>query len=253
MRKLTIIPVVVCITLAGSMVSCKKSSNNNTTPTTSTSTPTISMGSVDGGMVSLKTNVTTVTSGFPVTITTESAVASFFSATGGSSMVDGGTVSVNSNALDKQSNNSYTKTATIGMTPSDLGFGTNNSNWSVGGAGSVPAFTYNDNATFPAFTGSVPDSIVRGSGVTVSLGGNVSNADSVILFIVHGSVTVMKTFAGSASSATLTSSDLSSLPVVTDKSAIMEVVPYRYTTSTQGGKHYAFVKELAVVKSINIQ
>ncbi len=254
MKKSTTITFSAFIAIAVAFSACKKSSSTSVTPTTTTSTPSPTVADVDGGLVSLKVKVTTVTAGVPFTLVTETGLATFFSATGNnSSFVDGGTVSVNSNSLDKQSNNSYLKTASLGMTPADLGFGTNSSNWSVGGAGSVPAFTYNDNAAFPDFTGTVPDSVVRSAGVTISLGGNTTNADSVLLFIASGSKSITRTFAGTATSATLSSSDLSAFSAVSDKSAIMEVVPYRYTVNTQGGKKYAFIKELAVVKSINIQ
>jgi hypothetical protein len=167
-------------------------------------------------------------------------------------MVDGGAVSVNTFALTKQSNNSYFKTAGMGMTPADLDFDSDNSNWSVGGAGSVPAFTYNHSVAFPDFTGTVPDSIPRANALTVSLSGKVSNADSVILLVAAGSTSVYRTVAGTASSVSIPAADLATLPMVTNKSAIVEVVPYRVTVSTHGGKHYAFIKEYAAVKSVNV-
>jgi hypothetical protein len=257
MKKLTIISIAACVAMASMFSSCKKSSSTKTTPTPTptptSSTPTPTPSNVDGALVSLKLDAITVAAGTPYAVTSEIGAASFFSATGSNtSYVDAGTVSVNSNALDKQTNNTYTKTATIGQTPSDLGYSTNNSNWSVGGAGSVPAFTHNDNATFPTFTGTVPDSITRSAGVTVALTGNVNAADSVILFVVQGSTTIMRTVTGSAASVSIAASDLSGLAVVTDKSAIIEVIPYHVSTSTQGSKTYAFIKEYAYVKTINI-
>ncbi len=139
-----------------------------------------------------------------------------------------------------------------GLTPSDLDFNTG-SNWNVGGASSVPAFSYNHTASFPDYTGSLPDSIVRSSGLTISLSGKVSNADSVILVIAAGSTSIVRTVAGSASSVTVSSGDHAGLPVITNKSAIVEIVPYRVSTSTHSGKTYAFIKEFAATKSINIQ
>lgn len=258
MKKITTIPILACIAIAATVSSCKKDKNTTPTPTptpTPTSnTPTINTGSVDGALISLVTESTTVTMGIPVTVSTETAVASFYSVTGtGGTMIDGGTVSVNTYALDKQTNNSYTKVASIGMSPSSLNFSSNSSNWSVGGAGSVPAFTHNDNASFPDYTGTLDSVVTRSSGITVSLSGKVSNADSVILFIAAGSTYVSRTVAGSASSVTLSASDLASLPAVSDKTAILEVVPYRYTVQNKGGKNYAFIKEFAATKSINIQ
>jgi hypothetical protein len=258
MKKITTISILAFLAISGAVTSCKKSSSTTpaptpTTPTSSGTTPSPAMGNVDGGFVSLRTEMTTVTAGIPFAITSETGLATFFTATGNNSaFIDGGAVSVNTNVLAKQSNNSYLKLASIGMTPTDLSF-SSGSNWSIGGAGSVPAFTFNHTVAFPTFTGTLPDSIVRSSGITVSLSGKVSNADSVILFVAQGSKYVSRTVAGSASSVSISATDLASLGVVTDKSAVLEVVPYRVTLHTQGSKTYAFIKELASVKNINIQ
>ncbi len=258
MKKITTISICACMAIAaGSFTSCKKNNNNNnttpTTPTTSSTTPpTPTPSGVDGALVSLLMNVTTVTAGFPVTVSTGTALAVFYSPAGSTTMVDGGAVSVNGFSLTKQSNNSYIKTIEAGMTTMDLNFSTDNSNWSVGGAGSVPAFTYNHSVTFPEFTGTVPDSVVRSAGVTIALTGKVNAADSVLLFIAAGSKSITRTVAGSASSVTISASDLSGWSAVSDKSAVLEVVPYKVTMSAQGGKNYAFIKEYAAVKNINI-
>lgn len=244
------------------VASCKKdepttpTTTTPTTPTTPTtsaaSAPTPYVGNVDGLLLSLMLDLNTTTAGYNVKVKTENALATFFSATGGSTMVYGGPVSVNSISLDTMSNNSYYKTATVGMTPSDLDFDGGHANWSIGGSGSVPAFSYDYNSTFPTFSGTIPESITRSSGLTISLGSNVSGADSVIVFIAKGSTSVTRTFAGSASSATIPASDLAAFPAVTDKSAILEVVPYKVITRNQSGKTYAFVKEYAAVRYVNM-
>lgn len=255
MKKITILFFAAAFSYGIS--SCVKTPSTTVTPTPTptspSSTPTPTVASVDGVLVSLRIDVTTVTAGIPFSLITESAVASFYSTTGGTTMVDAGSVSVNSLSLTKQSSNSYYKTATLGMTPSDLSF-SSGSNWSVGGAGSIPSFTYNNSASFPSFTGSVTDSVItRSSGLTISLSGNVSNADSVILFVAAGSTSVVKVVSGSAASVTLSASELSGLPVVTNKTAFLEVIPYRVLLNTFSSKHYAFIKEYALVKSVNIQ
>jgi hypothetical protein len=194
----------------------------------------------------------TVTAGYPITLTTENAVASFFTSTGATTFVDAGTVSVNSINLEKQTNYTYYKTATTGMTPADMGFNSTNSSWNISGAGSVPAFNYDHNVPFPKFTGTIPETVSRSSGLSISVGGNISNADSIILFMVKDSVSLIRTFSGNATSISLSASDLSAFPAVTDKSAILEVVPYRVTLKAQGTKTYAFIKEYAAVRMVNI-
>ncbi len=256
MKHYKILPTILMIALTISINSCKKD-DSSASPSTSGgngSAPSPQVGNVDGALVSLETDVTTIAGGFPFTITTETGVATFFASTGNnSSFINAGTVSVNTFPLDKQSNNSYVKSATVGQTPASLNFSSQSSNWIVSGAGAVPAISYNHNSNFPSFTGIVPTSITRANGLTISLGSDVNDADSVIVFITKGSVSITRTFAGTAASAVISASTLSSLPVVTDNSALIEVIPYSIHLQSFGGKNYAFVKEQANVKSINIQ
>ncbi|MCW3122489.1 MAG: hypothetical protein JWQ38_1981 [Flavipsychrobacter sp.] len=245
MKKLTII-----CSFAFLIVGCaKKDTTVTTTPTSSTSTPSPNAGNVDGALISLKVDVST--SGYVVT--TETALATFFLATGNSSNLgEAGTVSVNSYNLDRQNNNSYLKSASVGQTVTSLNFSSNDSKWVVSGLNTVPAFSYNHNVPFPTFTGSIPDAITRSNGVSVTFTGNVADADSVIIFIVKNNTSITRTFPASAASGAISASDLAGLPVVTDNSALMEVVPYHVTLNMQGSKKYAFIKERAVVKNINI-
>ncbi len=261
MKRITNISVCVCLALLSTFTACKKAEDVTPTPTpttpttpttTTTSTPSPKVGSVDGVLVSLRVDMNTVTAGYPITLTTENAVASFFTSTGATTFVDAGTVSVNSINLEKQTNYTYYKTATTGMTPSDMGFNSTNSSWSVGGAGSVPAFNYDHNVPFPKFTGTIPETVTRSSGLSISVGGDISNADSIILFMVKDTVSLIRTFSGNATSISLSASDLTAFPAVTDKSAILEIVPYRVTMKAQGSKNYAFIKEYAAVRMVNI-
>ena len=244
------------IVLTISLNSCKKddSSASPSTSGSNGSTPSPQVGNVDGALVSLQTDITTNAGGFPFTVTTETGIATFFATTGNNSaFINAGTVSVNTYPLDKQSNSSYLKSATVGQTPSSLNFSSQSSNWIVSGAGTVPAITYNHTSNFPSYTGIIPTNIIRANGLTISLGSDVNDADSVIVFITKGNVTITRTYSGTAVSAVIPSSALSSLPVVTDNSALIEVIPYSINVQSFSGKNYAFVKEQANVKSINIQ
>ena len=256
MKKHTIALALAAALFTAGASSCKKSDPAPTpvTPPASTgSTPMPATGNVDGALISLKVDVSTVVGGYPITVSTDNGLATFFTATGNNaSFVDGGAVSVNQNALAKQSNNSYLKSATIGQTPGDLGFDGGNSNWSVAGNGSVPAFTYSHSTAFPEFTGTLPTSISRSAPLTIALSGKVRNADSVIVFIVKDQKSVIRTFAANATSAVISAADLASLPVVSDNTALMEVIPYSVVLKAFGGKNYAFIKERAVVGNINI-
>jgi hypothetical protein len=245
------------------LASCKKDTTT-TTPTTPT-TPTNTQGpqpvtpmptgnNLSGALISIKMKYTTQPTGspIPIDVTSEMGVGAFYASPGSSTLSDAGTVSVNSNNLEKQTNNSYLKWAYIGGTPADLGFD-GSSNWNVGGSGSVTAFSFDDNAAFPEYTGTMPASVTKANGVTLTLNSStISGADSVYVLISAGNQSVLKRYGTSAGSITITTSDLQALPVTTDNTAVFEVCPFRYKEVVKNGKNYFSIKELAMVRNINI-
>lgn len=258
MKKLTFL-LSSAMMLAITFTSCdkvKNTVNNTTNPTQQTSGPTPQTpapSDADGVLAAVKMKFKVEQAGFVIDINSEIGVASFFSSTGNnSSFVDAGTVKLNNNDIEKQSNNSYLTMATTGQTPSDLGM-SNGASWSVSGNGSVPSISYSHGSTFPTYTGSVPSSITKSSGLSLTFNSsNTSNADSVYVFISSGNATFFKGYAANAGSVTITSSELSSLPTVNDNTGILEILPVKMTMQTVSGKKYAFVKEEANVRYINI-
>lgn len=242
--------------------SCDKVETEPSTPTpdpkpSGTVTPPspIPTGSdLSGALISINMVYSSQPAGspFPVELNTEIGTAIFYNAPGGTSYVDAGAVSVNSIALEKQSNNVYSKVASIGMTPSDLKFD-GGSNWNVAGSGSVAAFTYNHSTSFPKFSGDVPTSVTKSSGVTLTLtSSTVKNADSVYVLIASGDKSFLKAYVATSGTVTISAADLSSLPAATNNTGIFEVCPFKYNIASVGGKKYVFIKEQAVVKNINI-
>jgi hypothetical protein len=255
MKKITLIGLALL-----SLASCIKKEDVTPTTTTPTTTPTgptapsptPTGGDISGALISIKMSYKMSQMGIEVPVNTEMGTAVFYSAPGSSTMVDAGTVSVNSINLDKAANNSYTKMATAGQTPADLDMD-GGSNWSVGGSGSVAAFTYNHTSDFPNYTGTVPTSVTKSSGLSLSFtSSNLTNADSVYVVVISGSANVTKAFAANAGSVSISSSDLSGLGAVSDNTAMIEICPFRWTVQTIGGKKYVAIKEQAIVKNINI-
>ncbi len=246
---------------AALMASCDTSKNDviptTTTPTTTTPstgpTPQVpTQSNVDGALAAIKMKFKIEQAGFTVDVNSDVGVASFYSSTGSSTIVDGGTVKLNTNELEKQSNNSYFKQASTGQTPSDLGL-TGGASWDVSGNGSVPAFTYSHGSTFPSFSGTLPKTITKANGVSFTFSSStVKNADSVYVFIASGSNTFIKGYAANAGTIKVTSAELSNLAKVSDNTAILEVLPVKINVVTKNGKKYAFIKEEAIVRYINI-
>ncbi len=248
------------LVMSVAMVSCDKETTTPSTPTTPTNTsptaatPTINSSKVSGALISIQMKYSSQPAGvpMPVELNTEIGTAMFYATPGASDFTDAGTVSVNSNNLEKAANNAYTKLAYIGGTPSDLDFD-GGSNWNIAGSGTVTAFTYNHTSSFPKYTGDVPTSVTKSSGVTFTFNSStLSGADSVLVLVAAGSVSVTKTYGVKAGTVTISAADLSALPTVTDNSGIIEVCPYNWVEVTKNGKNYVAIKEQAVVKNINI-
>lgn len=259
MKKLSLL-FVPAMAMVLFTTSCDKKTTTTTptTPTTPTNTsptppsPSPSGGNISGALISVMMDFKITQAGFEVPFNSDLASAIFYSTPGGTTYADAGTVSVNTNNLEKQTNNTYYKMANSGTTPTDLGLD-GGSNWSVGGSSSVAAFTYNHSGSFPKFTGTVPTSITKSSGLSFTFNtGSLTGADSVIVVVAAGSSTFTKTFAANVGTANITSSELAGFPTVTDNTGILEVCPYKVILNTIGGKQYAFVKEQAIVRYVNI-
>ncbi len=233
---------------------CKKVDNvtNPTNPTSTPSAVTPTPGNVSGALISLQANYnyTNPQLPIPVDLKFETGLAVFFSSPGSSTHVDAGTVSVNSTNLDNSSN-TYSKTVLESQAAAMLSFD-GGSSWNVAGAGSVAGFTYNHTTAFPSYTGTLPTTVTKASGLTVSISSFTSSADSVIVVLAAGSSSLTKTVVSSASSVTFTASELSGFPTVTDNTGIIQVDPWKATIVNKNGKDYAFIKEQANIGNINI-
>ncbi len=246
------------------VASCDKATTTTTptpttpTPTTPTAptpvTPTVG-GSYWGVMVALKMQFSYAVTGapFPVSIDYDMGLANFYNGAGSSTLVDAGTVSINSNNLEKQTSGSYYLSATTGMTPSSLNL-TSGVQWQVAGGNGIPSINYTHTGSFPGYSGTLPSEINRSQDLVIDLGSDVSGADSVYVVIITSSKQIIKAYNGNPApaKATITASELGTLPAVSDNSAYLEIVPFTYKMPTISGKQFVAIKEAAVVASVKI-
>jgi hypothetical protein len=254
--------IVPALALAIGFTSCDKVPTEPATKTPTTTTPTAPTpitptpnGNYWGVMVALKMkfSYTMPQLPIPVSLDTDMGIATFYSAAGSSTLVDAGTVSINGYDLKKETNNSYNITATTGMTPSSLELG-NNVQWNVSGAGPVSSFYFAHSGNFPNYSGTLPSEINKAKDLEISLGSNITGADSVYVVIITSSKQIIKSFAGNPApaKATISASELGTLPAVSDGSAYIEVLPFKYSIQNIATKEYVFIKEQAVVGTVNI-
>ena len=214
---------------------------NNTTPGTSNTSPNLKDGY---GVLAAVTSVSyTTVQGITIPVSTNTATAGFFSAPGANNMVDAGTVTLNSKTLTKSSNNAYV----YDKLTDPLSF--SQVTWNVTGSSGVAAINYTDDKPMPDFSGynTLPATVTKANGLTVALGGSVSNADSVYVIVAGGNNQyVLKRMGGNASQCTFSASDLSVLSNTT--TGMIQVAPWNYKKEDFNDKPYYFVLETVYSK-----
>jgi hypothetical protein len=224
---------------------CKKSEDvvqdpTTNTPSTSNSTPSIKDGY--GTFAAVHSVSYTTVSGITIPLDVNTAVAAFYTSAGSGTMVDGGTVTLNSKTLTKNSNNAY-----VYQNLTDpLSFST--VSWNVTGSASVPAISYTEDKSFPDFSGynSLPATLTKANGLTVSLSGTISYADSVYVVVSGGDKYVLKRVAGNAAQCVFSASDLSAIANTT--MGMIQVAPWNYKKEDFNSKSYYFVLETCYTK-----
>ena len=137
--------VVIAGTLVSLMISgCNKTSDvvpETTTP--AAAAPTITFTDGYGALAAVRSVSYTTVAGMTIPLEVNTAVAAFTTTMGGSTFVDGGTVTLNTKGLTKSTNNAYVyQNLTDPLTFSTLA-------WNVTGSSSVPAISYTDDRPVP--------------------------------------------------------------------------------------------------------
>ncbi len=221
---------------------CKKSSETTTPTTPSTSSPTIQIHDGYGALAAVRSVSYTTVAGVTIPMEVNTAVAAFYASTGSSTLVDGGSVTLNSKSLTKSSNNAYS----YQNLTDPLSFST--ITWNVSGSGSVPAISYTDDRPVPDFSGfsTLPTTVTRSSGFTIALGSAVTGADSVYVVLTdYSNHTLIKRVGGSASECAFSASELASF---TAGQGMIQVCPWNYKPEDFNSKKYYFVIESAYTK-----
>lgn len=206
-------------------------------------TPTFADG--DGGLTAVKTmTFQEVPVIGQVEIEVGVGVAVFFDSGNTSSFVEAGSVTLEGESLELQSNNSYVYMPSA-SSPEGIEF-SGNPSWSVGGAGSVSGFTYETNIGFPS-VGSITsgETVTKGEPYTLTVT-TVSGADSVF-FMCGG---VIHTLPAGTTSHTFTAAETNGL---SSGPSYVQVAPYRIEEATVGGGDYWFVNERVVTQSVTIE
>jgi hypothetical protein len=221
---------------------CKKTDTPVDNPTNTTSAPTIKMSDGYGAMAAVRSVSFTTVAGIQIPLEVNTAVAAFYASAGSSTFVDAGTVSLNSKNLAKYTNNAYTYTnLTDPLSFSAI-------SWNVTGSSSVPAVSYTNERSMPDYSGfsTLPTTVTRSAGVTISLGSAVTGADSVYVVLTdYNSHSILKRVVGNASECVFSASELSGF---TAGQGMVQVCPWNYVSEDFSNKKMYFVNESAYTK-----
>jgi hypothetical protein len=247
---------ILILTASFALTSCKKSDDTVPEDPTPTPTPTAPAApapitsqpsDADGVCVASKVNVTTAipNTTLVVTVTMGSAIGSFYTAAGATTLADAGTVKTNDSTHVKQTNNSYIFTP---KSATGINYGSN-SRWNISGNGTIPAITYTANGFPSAPTLPNITSVSKGSSFTLSTS-SVSNADSLCYQITSGSKSIYKIVAGTQTSYTFPSAEMGTLDA-TDY-AYATITAYKFNNTTVSAKKYYFINLNTANKSIKV-
>ncbi len=186
-----------------------------------------------GSLMATKTVLITEIFDSLVLVEFNSAYARFVKSARITNYVDAGNVKINSADLTKKPNYSYVYDNF--ETPLLL----DQINWEVEGRGNLTGFSKTVDKPLPEFNGyaDLPKYINKSEGFTISLGSNVSNADSVMVTIMTSNEIVFKTVAGNADSINISPAELDELPA---GNSIFQISPYNISTETLSGIRYYF-------------
>jgi hypothetical protein len=118
--------------------------------------------------------------------------------------------------------------------------------WDVAGASGIPSFLWNDNSPYPAFTGSLPDTLWRNQGLTFDLtGSQIKDADSAAIMVEGANVV--------ARGIRLPGRITFSPQELTNATGYIMLWFGKYTTATFGGKRFVSVKAKEVAKYLPVK
>lgn len=191
-----------------------------------------------GVLAAIKTYTSVTAGGFTTDVEFGTAVAVFID---GDNFLPAGNVSCKSEALTQNSNNSYVYIPDFASPSAATGISLGNeATWSVSGQGNVPAIStsYSGFPSKPTITSGTTIDIDAGYTMTW---GSISGADSLIVSVFGNNKNATKTVAGSATSATFSSSDLSD--VGTTDFGIIQVAAYKQKKEVISGKNIYVTNE----------
>lgn len=181
-------------------------------------------------------------------ITLDVANANFFSSGLGSSLVNVGTVSINSNQLQNISGNTYINNPQT--FDSGISSGSRNT-WDVAGANDFAAFSHTTTKVMPQqvrFASSVGDTFSNGGAITLTVQSIPANSDNILWVLSDGTRVLTKE--SRTTSVTFTASEVGTLSKTS--TGLVQAAAFNTESQTFGGKKVYFINETVDSKIVTI-
>lgn len=176
------------------------------------------------------------------------ANANFFSSGLGSSLVNVGNVSINSNQLQNISGNTYINNPQA----IDAGIAVGQKNtWEIAGANGFAAFSHTTAKVMPQqvkFAASVGDTFSNGGEITLTVQSIPANADNILWVLSDGSRVLTKE--SRTTSVTFSASEVGTLR--TTSAGLVQAAAFNTESQTFGGKKVYFINETVDSKIVTI-
>lgn len=244
MKKYRFLALVMIVGLAMGSFSCSKDDEGDNGNNAGNMPGNVSVPDGKGVLVAIRLNTYTEIPGFGVNVTTVNAASAAFWESSPSSFVNVGTVKINDLPMDFDSNTKsyFSGQSTVGVLQYPP------VKWEVAGSGSIPGFTKEVSATFPAYSGTLPATVTATEDLTISLSGQVANADSVFVGVFADVKSKFKIVSASTASVTFSKSDLSGLGTIRQ----VQVTPMKYLSETVSGTKFWFILQDSHSRTYNL-
>lgn len=214
-----------------------------TAPTPPTYTPNFS--GTFGALIALRTVTTTSTPIGEMDTNVGTAVA-VFSENGGSTFISAGTVNVDGNSLNVQSNGSYVYQISA-SSPTGITFG-NTVSW-AGDGSAWPSFSRSTTQGFSTI-GQISSGNPSTSSDYTLTANSVAGADSVLFTLAGQNANFLKVLPPNTTSYTFSASEVSAAGAGT---GIVQVAGVKYDLQNDGSRDYYLINETVRSKVVTIQ
>lgn len=222
--------------------------DDNTTTPAAVPNPTPTFTDADAVLAGIQTLSYQSANGYEFSVAVDVAVAAFFNTS--STYYPAGLVSINTNDLEMNDNNSYTSVSAT-STNIDLDLGSSGNTWSVAGSSNVPTFSHTTSRGMPSdvkFSAEITK-VNTANNLNVAIVSAPSVCDSILYLVAGENKTVSKIVANTVTNVDFSASELNGL----SGTGVVQVAPYNFEFSEESGKKIYYINEKVITSQVEFE